>query len=285
MGGKSIRRSFLIGVGVCVLWALATSGFAVTLHTIKVAGSSTVLPIVTLAAEAFMHRHPEIRITVNAGGSGVGVQGVGTGRIDIGMTSRVMSPEEMRRYRQTGLTVHVVGRDAVACVVSSEIYDSGVRVLTREQIRDIYLGRIINWKQVGGPDRPIVVIDKERHRGTRHVFMQFVFNDPAARTPGSRLVTGSNNEEQAKIAQSNAAIGMLSLGWINRDVVGLDIRVEDRVIRPTLNNVRNGSFPISRNLNLITTGEPRGAVKTFIEFLLSTEGQSIVERMGYIPVR
>lgn len=251
---------------------------------IRVGGSTTVLPIVTVAAEQFHREHPDIRITVSTGGSGVGIDGAGSGRLDIGMASRGIAPEEAGRHGGAPLQVHVVARDAVACVISSEVHRAGVKALSREQIRDIYQGRITNWKEVGGPDRPIVVIDKEPHRGTRHVFMQFVFGDPKARAPGARLVTGSNNEEQAKIAQSNAAIGMLSLAWINEDVAGVGLRIDGRTLEPTLENVRNGSFPIARDLNLITQGVPTGAVRQFIDYLLGPEGQRIAAKAGYIPV-
>ena len=248
---------------------------------IRVAGSTTVLPIVSRAAERFQVRNPSVKITVNAGGSGVGIHGTGTRRLDIGFASREITPKENNRY--ASLKTTVIGRDAVACVVSSEIFHSGVHSLTKQQIRDIYLGQITNWQQVGGPDRPIIVIDKETHRGTRHVFMQYLFGKSNARAPGARLVTGSNNEEQAKITQSNSAIGMLSIAWINDDVMGIGIREGHRVIEPTLKNVRAGRFPIARNLNLITADEPKGAVKQFVDYLLSQEGQDIVEASGYIP--
>lgn len=251
---------------------------------IQVGGSTTVLPVVTVAAERFQRLNPGIRITVSAGGSGVGIHGAGSGRLDIGLASRGLTPEETQRYAGAGLQVHVVGRDAVACVISSEIHQAGVKALSRDQIAAIYQGRITNWNQVGGPDRRIVVIDKEPHRGTRHVFMEFVFGDPKARAPGARLVTGSNNEEQAKIAQSDAAIGMLSLAWINEDVAGVGIRMNGRVIGPTLENVRNGSYPIARDLILVTAGAPAGPVKAFIDYLLGPEGQRIVAEAGYIPV-
>jgi phosphate transport system substrate-binding protein len=159
-----------------------------------------------------------------------------------------------------------------------------VHSLSKQQIGDIYLGKITNWQQVGGSDRTIIVIDKETHRGTRHVFMQYLFGNSKARAPGARLVTGSNNEEQAKIAQSNAAIGMLSIAWINDDVVGIGIRESGQTIQPTLDNVRNGRFPIIRNLNLITAGKPSGAVRQFIDYLLSEEGQQLVTDSGYIPI-
>jgi len=159
-----------------------------------------------------------------------------------------------------------------------------VRTLSKRQIGYIYLGKITNWKQVGGPDRPIVVIDKETHRGTRHVFMHYLFGNSKARAPGARLVTGSNNEEQAKIAQSDSAIGMLSIAWMNEDVAGIGIHEGSQVIQPTLDNVRNGRFPIARNLNLITAGQPAEAVKLFIDYLLSEEGQRLVAESGYIPI-
>jgi phosphate transport system substrate-binding protein len=249
---------------------------------IRVAGSTTVLPIVSRAAERFQARNTSIKITVNAGGSGVGIHGAGTRRLDIGFASREITPQENNRY--TSLNTTVIGRDAVACVVSSEIFHSGVRSLSKQQIGDIYLGKITNWQQVGGPDRTIIVIDKETHRGTRHVFMQYLFGKSNARAPGARLVTGSNNEEQTKIAQSDSAIGMLSIAWINDDVVGVGIREGGQVIQPSLDNVRNGRFPIARNLNLITADKPAGAIKQFIDYLLSEEGQKIVESSGYIPI-
>lgn len=262
-----------------------TQVFAEETTVIRVAGSTTVLPIVSRAAERFQARHALVKIIVNAGGSGVGIHGVGTRRFDIGLASREITLKEKHRYASSHLQITVIGRDAVACVVSSEVFHGGVRALSKQQIRDIYLGNITNWRQVGGPDRPIIVIDKEVHRGTRHVFMQYLFGKSNARAPGARLVTGSNNEEQAKIAQSDSAIGMLSIAWINDEVVGIGIRDGERVIQPTLDNVRTGRFPIARNLNLITAGEPQGAVKQFIDYLLSEDGQKRVAESGYIPIQ
>ncbi len=250
---------------------------------IKVAGSTTLLPIVARAAESFSFKNG--RIIVNAGGSGVGIQAVGTGRIDIGLVSRQLTPQEKKRFSQSNLKVRRIGRDGVACALSSEIFHGGVRALSRQQIRDIYLGEITNWKALGGPDREILVIDKERHRGTRHVFMRYVFGDEQAPAPAARLVTGSNNEEQAKIAQSDAAIGMLSIAWLNDDVVGVGLREDGQIIQPTFENIQTGVFPISRDLNLITAGEPTGATKEFIDYLLSPAGQRIVFASGYIPIR
>ena len=282
-----ISGAALLTTGILVLTMKGSEPEALARDStvIRVAGSTTVLPIVSRAAEQFQTRNTSVKITVNAGGSGVGIHGAGTGRLDVGLASREITPKENTRYKTSRLSTVVIGRDAVACVVSSEIYNSGVHSLSRQQIANIYLGKITNWKEVGGPDRQIIVIDKETHRGTRHVFMQYLFGKSNARAPGARLVTGSNNEEQAKIAQSDSAIGMLSIAWINSDVVGIGIREGRRVIQPTLKNVRTGRFPIARNLNLVTAGEPKGAVKQFVDYLLGSEGQAFVEASGYIPIR
>ena len=283
-----MKQSISIFSCAVVLWWLAGSplGYAKEQAArITVVGSTTVLPLVTRAAEQFVKKkNGAVTITVNGGGSGVGVQSAGRGQADIGMASREITPRERKRFRSSGLQTLAVGRDAVACVVSQEVYSAGVRALSKEQIGDIYLGKIKNWQAVGGPDREIVVIDKERHRGTRHVFMKYVFDNENARTPGTRLVTGSNNEEQTKIAQSDSAIGMLSFAWMNGDVVGVGIREGSEVIEPTLENVRLNRFPIARDLILVFAGEPEGILKEFLDFIMSPDGQQIVAGSGYIPV-
>jgi phosphate transport system substrate-binding protein len=250
---------------------------------IKIVGSTTVLPVASRSAQQFM-KSSSIRILVNAGGSGVGIHTVAGGRADIGMASRGISQDESERFEKSHLKIHPVGLDAVACVVSSEIYQAGVQQLTARQIAGIYMGEIRNWKEVGGPNRKIVVVDKERHRGTRHVFMQYVFGNASQRTPGTLLVTGSNNEEQAKIAQSDSAIGMLSFNWINDDVKAVSLLDHGKEIMPTWEAVRQGSYPIVRKLNFITAGNPKGEIKAFIDFVKGREGQKIVEESGYIPI-
>ena len=252
---------------------------------IKVAGSSTVLPIVTRAAEAFSASHPEIRVMVNPGGSGVGVKSVGHRLVHIGMVSRRISDNEKGGFPKADFQIHVIGRDAVACVISSEIYNAGVTMLSKEEIRRIYAGGMTNWREVGGPDRDIVAVDKEVHRGTRHVFMEYVFGKARAKTPGVDLVTGSNNEQRTKVALSNAAIGMLSHAWLDNDVVGVGIRDGETVLTLTDEHVQNGTYPMVRNLSLITYGTPTGPASEFIAFLLSPDGQGIVRDMGYVPVR
>ncbi|HHL73020.1 MAG TPA: phosphate ABC transporter substrate-binding protein [Bacteroidetes bacterium] len=251
---------------------------------VQVAGSTTVLPVVSRAAEQFKNA-TGTSVVVNAGGSGVGINQLGEGKIDIAMASRDITAHERGKFPGVVFTEWVIGHDAVIPVVSSEIYDAGVTGLSLSQLGAIYSGTITNWKEVGGPDRDILVVDKEAARGTRHVFMQAVLGDREAEAPGADLVLGSNNEEQTAIAQSDAAVGMLSHAWLNADVKGLAIITpQGERIEPVLANIASGRHPITRSLLLITNGEPEGEVKAFIDFILSEQGQNIVEASGYVGV-
>jgi len=180
---------------------------------------------------------------------------------------------------------YVIGKDAVAAMVSSEIYDSGVKSLSIEQLRGIYSGEIENWAEVGGPDREIFVIDKEAARGTRHVFMQAVFGDENAKAEGADIVIGANNEGLTAVAQSDKAITELSFAWANEDVKPIGVTIDGKTIEPTLETIKNGKYPISRDLVLITNGEPADEVKAFIDFIFSEKGQKIVEDSGYVAVK
>jgi len=268
-----------------LMFTIITGCDASKKKTIMCAGSSTVLPVVSNAAEEFKRRHSDVNIMVNAGGSGVGIKLLGEKNIQIGMISRNITQEEIKEYPDVEFVTHRIGRDAVVPVVSSEIYNAGLQALTIEQIAKIYKGDIKNWKELGGPDKKILVVDKEISRGTRHVFMEIILGNKEAEAPGADLVLGSNNEEQTAIAQSGAAIGMLSNAWINDDVRGLSIILANgEVVEPSIQNIISGKFPIIRDLLLITNGKPRGKTREFIDFIKSSDGQKIVEQAGYIPL-
>lgn len=127
-------------------------------HTLSIAGSTTVLPVVSKAAERYMRNDQDASIVVNTGGSGPGINLLGEGEIDIGMSSRALTPGEKRRYGGVEFNKHVIGLDAVLPVVSDDVYESGVRSLTRSELAGIYRGDIENWSEVEGPDRAIFVV-------------------------------------------------------------------------------------------------------------------------------
>lgn len=254
-------------------------------EAIYIAGSTTVLPIISVAAEQFKKTNSAINIIVNEGGSGVGVNQLGEGKIEIGMISRDLTQDEIEAFPNIEFNVISIGKDAVVPVVSSEIYNAGVTALTLNQIAEIYRGYINNWSELEGPDKEILVVDKEASRGTRHVFMEKVLGDKEAIAAGANLVLGSNNEEQTAIVQSDAAIGMLSNAWLNEDVKGLNIKMPDgSLIAPSLKNIKDNKFPIARDLQIVTNGKPTEAIKAFIDYLLSNEGQEIVEAAGYVRI-
>jgi len=257
---------------------------AQAVEQIRVAGSTSVLPIVAEAAKHYRQLHPGLSLTVSGGGSGVGVASIDQGLVEIGMVSRELTTSEKIRL-QGKVKQMAVARDAVAVAVSKVVYEGGVRRLSLAQIAAIYRGEIKNWNQVGGPDGRILVIDKESSRGTRHVFAKMVLGSETARAPGATIVTGSNNEEQAAIANSGRAIGMLSHAWLNDAVRAVAVGEADKAVLPTFENVTNGSYPIQRQLNLLVSETSGEAGHLFVDFLLSDQGQRLVQQVGYLPVR
>jgi len=251
-----------LALGLSVLLAACSSGT----ETVNISGSSTVLPVISQAADAYTDKTSQ-RIIVNAGGSGVGFNQLAEGKTDIGMMSRDMTAEEQAQYPANTFKAVPIGVDAVVPVVSSEVYDAGVTALSLDQIASIYRGEIQNWSEVGGPDVDILVIDKEASRGTRHTF-----------------ILGANNEEQTAMAQSNAAIGMISLAWINDDVKGLAINVGNQRIEANLDVIASGNYPISRDLVVVVRDDIKAEAQSFIDYLLGPEGQEFVETAGYIKI-
>ena len=282
--GYKILVICIIGLTFCAFLLRYRESQAMR-EIIRIAGSSTMIPIITKAAERFMDIHPNVRITVSPGGSGVGVKSIANNLVDIGMVSRNISEEERKAFPQADFRTYSIGADAVACVVSSEIYDAGVHALSKQQMGKIYSGSIDNWKEVGGPDKKILCIDKESHRGARHVFMEYVFGDEEAQAQGTNLVVGSNNETQAKVALSDAGIAYVSFGWINQDVKGVGVKIGEEIIWPTTDNIRKHIYPIVRNLYLVTNGPPSGAAGDFIYFMTGPEGQSVVNESGFIAIQ
>lgn len=251
---------------------------------VSVSGSSTVLPVVSRAAETYTAATGQA-VIVNSGGSGAGFSQLAEGITDIGMMSRDITAAERGQYPSLRFMPIAIAKDAVVPVVSSEIYKDGVRALTLEQIAQIYRGDITNWRQVGGPDREILVVDKEASRGTRHIFMKTVLGNSEAEAPGADLVLGSNNEEQTAITQSDSAIGMLSMAWLNDDVRGLSLKMPGGVLVPaTRQSIARGDYPITRDLVVIARADINPSASAFVDYLISEEGQVAVEAAGYIAL-
>ncbi len=238
-----------------------------------IAGSTTVQPIVTRAAEVYSKEHPDTSIGVEGGGSGTGIRMVGEGSVAVGASSRELSSEEKRAHPD--LTVNTIAIDCIAIVVnpSNNLSNSS---LSLAEVRDIFSGKITNYKELGGPDRRIVLVEREDGSGTRSMFESMVMNntdvsDAALQKPASGAIrfTVSGNEN---------AIGYLGIGYLDGSIKPIAVNG----VLPSEESVRAKSYPLSRDLYLITKGKPSGLAGEFIDYLLSDAGQDIVKEEGFI---
>lgn len=246
-------------------------------ETISVTGSTTVLPLAQLTAEAYMDTHPEADIQISGGGSSVGVTAVGEGTADIGMASRDLKSEEVTNYPD--LVQHVVAKDAIAIIVHPS---NTVSDLTVDQIKSIYLGDITNWQDVGGPDETIVVVGRDSASGTREYFHESVMDKEDFTT--SQLEKNSNGAVRQTVAQTPGAIGYVGLGYIDATVKAVPVKTGSGIVDASVATVISGEYPIARGLNMFTDGEATGLAADYLAFIMSPDGQALVAEEGFVPV-
>ena len=239
-------------------------------------GSTTVLPIAQKAAEEYMDVH-NVDIQVSGGGSSVGVKSAGEGTVDIGMASREMKDAEKTDYPQ--MKPIAVARDGIALIVHPS---NSVNSLTVEEIKGIYNGTYTNWSHVGGKDMEIVVIGRDSASGTREFFWKKVMKKGDFLP--LMLEKNSNGAVTQTVSQTPGALGYVGLGYLHNTVKALHVEKNGKEIAPTIENVQNGSYPLSRQLYMLVNGEPTGLIKAFIDFILSDKGQTIITKEGFVPV-
>ncbi len=243
---------------------------------LKVTGSTTILPLAQKAADAYMAEHRDANILITGGGSSVGVQAAGEGTADIGMSSRDLSEEERTRY--PGLVEREIAWDAIVMIVNPT---NPVSQLSIPQIRGIYNGTYTNWNQIGGQDQAIVVVGRDSASGTRTYFSETIMqNEDFTRFQEE---FNSNGGIQQKVAQTKGAIGYVGLGFVE-GVKKVAILLSGTPVEATVASVTAHTYPVSRPLYLLTKGEPTGLSQQYIGFILSPQGQQIVEDEGFIPV-
>ena len=246
--------------------------------TIKVTGSTTVLPIAQAAADAFLKLNPDDNIQVSGGGSGVGVQSIGEKTVDIGMSSREVTAAEMAKYPDFVITP--VSLDGLSIIVNSA--NNPVNSLTLSQLKDIYNGTITNWKDVGGKDMAIVVIGRDSASGSRQFFTDSVMK--GENYVSTMFEKNSNGAIEQSVGQTPGAIGYTGLGFNDPTIRQLKIDVNGTLIAPSVATVLDKSYPLSRYLYMITNGQPTGLTKDYINFILSPDGQKIVADQGFVPL-
>ena len=254
--------------------------------TLKINGSTTVNLPVAEAAE-ILRAEQKLQITVDTqGGSSGGISMLGDGQVEIGMASKHVSAEDRAKFPKVQFKETHIGEDAVALIVSKDIWEGGVRSLTKQQVRDLYESKVTNWKQLGGPDRRIAFFNKEPGRGTWEVFTHWLYGDSKKAPQVSFPEVGGNEETRNKVASTRGAISQLSSSWADgKTVCALSIRPDSaEPIAPTPENIANHTYPMSRPLFVLTNGDPAGDAKTFIDFLLSQRGQALVRKHGYLSL-
>jgi len=250
---------------------------AQNIESLSITGSTTVLPVAQAAADAYMNAHQNVDIKVSGGGSSVGVQAIGEGTADIGMSSRDLKAEETAKYPD--LLPTVIGNDGIAVIVHPA---NNVGPLDLDQVKAIYQGNYTNWKQLGGPDLAIVVIGRDSASGTREFFFEKVMKKE--NFVAHQLEKNSNGAVQQTVAQTPGAIGYVGLGYVDQTTRAVPILVSGSPVEPTVKNVLGGKYPIARPLVMITSGEPAGLAKEYLAFLTGPEGQRILEEEGFVPL-
>lgn len=248
--------------------------------TVITAGSTSVQPLSEELAAVFMDANEGITVDVQGGGSGQGIKAIQEKIADFGALSRGVKDEE----KASVTTEYVIAKDGVAVIVNLE---SSIESLTIEEIKKIYTGEIKNWKEVGGADAPIVVVSREEGSGTRGAFTEITKilgkdadGKEVDNTTKDALIQGSTGAVMQTVATTPNTIGYVSLGSLNEKVKTL--KVEG--VAPSNETVLSGEYKISRPFIYVTGGELSEAAELFIDFIMSAEGQDIVEESGFIPV-
>jgi len=266
------------------LFALAgASGASDGLDTVTITGSTTVMPLVEICAEEFNMLQKNVMVTVSGvGGSGVGIKNVASGFSDIGMSSRQVRADEIELYGDN-FSEYLIGYDAICIAVSKPLYDFGVTNLSRDQLRAIYNGNVTNWQELGGPDREIYAVARMVGSGTGDLFNEMVMGDLKTETLGADTYTQNNAEMKTAITKSEKAnaIGYLGFNYVQDG--NLSAVAYEGVV-PTTESIKRETYPLSRPLYVMTWNEPDAGEQVFIDFILSDEGQSIVEDIGFLPI-
>jgi phosphate transport system substrate-binding protein len=260
-----ILLTVLLAVQVLMLNACGEPAAIIT-----VGGSTTVQPLAEKLAAMYTKDNPKVSIVIQGGGSGAGITGVSKSEFDVGMSSRELTFEDPK------LIKHILGKDAIAIITNKS---NTLSNLSKDQVRNIFAGKITNWNELGGPAKSIHVISREAGSGTRTSFEDMVMNkNPITTNAASQ---NSNSAVKDAVSADELSIGYLSLGQLDKAVKELDVNG----ISCSTENAINGKYPIVRPLYFLTRSEPEGLVKKFIDYCQSSKGKTVIVEAGYISVQ
>lgn len=241
--------------------------------TVTASGSTALQPLVEAAAAKFMELHPNAMVTVQGGGSGTGLSQVSDGAVNIG-NSDVFAEEKLDADKAKALADHQVVAQGFTTIAHKDV---GVDSLTKQQLKDIFSGKITNWKDVGGKDQAVVVVNRPTSSGTRATFVKVAL-DGQEPVEGNTLTEDSNGTVLKTVAETPGAISYLGLAYLNDTVKALKLDG----VEPTVDNIVAGKYPIWSWGHMYTKGEPTGAVKAFMDFMTTDDVAKIAKTKNYI---
>ncbi len=272
-------KRIVMGLSLVIAGILAASPASAAQEEVIISGSTTVLPVMQKAGEAFMAANPSISLAISGGGSGNGIKVLNEGLCDIAMSSRDIKETEVEQGKAKGVTPvrTAVAVDALVPVVHPE---NPVQNLTSDQLRDIYAGKIKNWKKVGGNDDTIVVVSRDTSSGTYETWVEMIMKKE--KVAPSALLQASNGAVAQAVAKNKRAIGYIGFSYLNNSLKKVDVNGVEATPATALAN----QWPIARELYIFTNGQPSGAAKKLIDFLVDPQkGQKAVAEVGFIPLQ
>jgi len=305
---RNKNRSLIIGIGAIALIVLAALGayYVATpsfgqpkptttgslssaelrVVVINQKGSDTMLVLAQRWAEEYMKAHPNVQIAISGGGSGTGIAALINGQIDIADASREMSQKELDDGRAKGITSveWKVALDGISAIVHPS---NPVRELTIEQLGLIYKGDLTNWKQLGGPDLPIITYGRQSNSGTYVYWKEHVLGNKDYRADMQSL--NGNADIVDAVSKDKAAIGYVGIAYAESrrseaKILAVKKDASSPAVMPSQSTILDGSYPISRYLYLYTDGPPSGEVKQYVKWIIGPQGQAVVSEVEYIPL-
>jgi phosphate transport system substrate-binding protein len=257
---------------------------------VQIKGSDTMVNLGQAWAEAYMKAYPKASIAVTGGGSGTGIAAMIQGSTDIAEASRPMKEKEISLAEQRGVkpVEHEVALDALSVIVNPA---NPVSKLTVDQLSDIFTGKITNWRQIGGQDSKIILLSRDKNSGSHVFFLEHVVRrgkekgtEEYARTA---LMMPSSEAIATQVTSDKASIGYVGLGYVDQKrhkALAVAKTPAGPFIKPSIETAIDHTYPISRPLYWYTNGQPSGEVKSLLDFVLSPDGQKIVDKLGFAPL-
>jgi phosphate transport system substrate-binding protein len=286
-----LKKLIILPLSALLIIAVVLTGCGGS--SINIIGSNTVTPLSSVWAEEFMAKNPDVSIAVSGPGSGAGIAALINGTTDICQASRQIKQTEIDQAEANGVDPYEIqiATDALSVIVH---LSNPVSELTIQQLSAIYTGEITDWKEVGGNDAPILVLSRDTNSGTHVFFKEHVVQMAGLPTEDKSLEYGSDvlllpstEEGVSQVASNPNAIFYPGLGYVTEEVKPLAIKqtADSEGILPSVETALDGTYPIARPLLFYTNGTPIGDIKAFIDYCLSSEGQSKITEVGYVPLK